>query len=55
MNADAPLRLDAQSVRAAAYRIPTDGPESDGTFDWDATTLVVVQVRAGGHAGLGYT
>lgn len=41
---------------AAAYRIPTDSPEADGTFSWEATTLVVVQVKANdGQSGLGYT
>ena len=29
----------------AAYTIPTDAPESDGTFAWDATTIVVVRRR----------
>ncbi|KJJ61686.1 mandelate racemase [Pseudomonas sp. Choline-3u-10] len=50
-------RQDAaiRSMRVAAYRIPTDAPEADGTFQWDATTLVVVQLEAGGQAGLGYT
>lgn len=38
-----------------AYRIPTDGPEADGTFEWDSTTLVVVHVFAGDAVGLGYT
>ena len=42
-------------VGATAYRIPTDAPESDGTFAWDATTLVVVEVEGGGAHGLGYT
>lgn len=42
-------------VDAACYRIPTDAPESDGTFAWDATTLVLVRVRAGGQEGLGYS
>jgi L-alanine-DL-glutamate epimerase-like enolase superfamily enzyme len=42
-------------IRARAYRIPTSSPESDGTFEWDATTLVVVEVEAGGGTGLGYT
>jgi L-alanine-DL-glutamate epimerase-like enolase superfamily enzyme len=41
-------------VRVAAYRIPTDAPESDGTFVWDATTLVLVQFRAGDVDALGY-
>ncbi|HEU5243527.1 MAG TPA: enolase C-terminal domain-like protein [Gaiellaceae bacterium] len=38
-----------------AYSIPTDQPESDGTLEWDSTTIVVVQARAGGKIGLGYT
>ena len=42
-------------LEAAAYTIPTDGPEADGTFAWDATTLVLVQVRAGGQTGTGWT
>ncbi len=42
-------------LHAAAYRIPTDFPEADGTYAWDATTLVVVQVEADGTTGLGYT
>lgn len=44
-----------RGLHASAYRIPTDGPESDGTFNWDATTLVVVHVDAGGRRGMGYT
>ena len=43
------------SVEAFPYCIPTDGPEGDGTFDWNSTTVVVVHVRAGNQAGLGYT
>ena len=42
-------------VRVAAYQIPTDFPEADGTLSWDHTTLVCVRVRAGGDVGLGYT
>ena len=44
-----------RSLSAAAYRIPTDFPESDGTLEWNSTTLVVATVEAGGKAGLGYT
>jgi L-alanine-DL-glutamate epimerase-like enolase superfamily enzyme len=44
-----------ESVLAAAYRIPTDAPEADGTFAWDATILIVVEVRAGNVGGIGYT
>jgi L-alanine-DL-glutamate epimerase-like enolase superfamily enzyme len=43
------------ALRASAYRIPTDAPEADGTFAWDATTLVVVEADAGGDCGIGYT
>ena len=44
-----------ESVGATAYTIPTDKPEADGTMHWDSTTLVVVDVAAGGATGLGYT
>ncbi len=42
-------------LKAAAYRIPTDAPEADGTFAWDSTTLVIVSVEAGGQSSIGYT
>ena len=47
----APIR----SLDVHAYRIPTDQPESDGTFEWHATTMVVVHLEAGGQRGIGYT
>lgn len=43
------------AVEVAAYRMPTDAPESDGTLAWDSTTMVVVHAHAGGRVGLGYT
>lgn len=42
-------------LRVSTFVIPTDAPESDGTLEWDATTLVVVELDAGGCVGLGYT
>ena len=39
----------------SAYTVPTDIPESDGTYAWDSTTLVLVEVTAGNVQGLGYT
>ena len=42
-------------LTASAYRIPTDAPEADGTFQWDATTLVLAEVEAGGVTGIGFT
>lgn len=51
MAREAPL----ERVSAAAYEIPTDAPEADGTLEWDSTVLVLVRVEAGGETGLGYT
>lgn len=42
-------------LEVATFVVPTDRPESDGTFAWDRTTLVVVEAHAGGMTGLGYT
>lgn len=44
-----------ERVDAAAYRVPTESPESDGTLSWDATTLVLARVHAGGREGIGYS
>lgn len=49
------LQAKIERVQATAYRIPTDKPESDGTFQWDSTTLVVVTASHGNTQGLGYT
>lgn len=51
MSVDAPIG----QVDVACYEVPTDAPESDGTIEWDSTTVVVVQATAGGKTGLGYT
>jgi L-alanine-DL-glutamate epimerase-like enolase superfamily enzyme len=50
-------RLDAriERVDVAAYTIPTETRESDGTIAWQSTTIVIVQVTAGGTTGLGYS
>ncbi len=44
-----------ERVDVSTFTVPTDAPESDGTFEWDRTTMVLVEVRAGGATGLGYT
>lgn len=44
-----------EELTTRVYRIPTDAPEADGTFSWDATTVVVVLARAGPLTGLGWT
>lgn len=43
------------SLHVSAYTISTDHPEADGTLAWNSTTLVLVELRAGDHHGLGYT
>jgi L-alanine-DL-glutamate epimerase-like enolase superfamily enzyme len=44
-----------ERIDVAAYTIPTATPESDGTLEWHATTLVLVEARAGGAVGMGYS
>ena len=47
------VRIRSCDVRALT--VPTDRPESDGTLAWSETTVVLVEVEAGGEIGLGYT
>jgi L-alanine-DL-glutamate epimerase-like enolase superfamily enzyme len=42
-------------LHVTACTIATDAPESDGTLAWDSTTIVIVEVRAGGECGVGYS
>jgi L-alanine-DL-glutamate epimerase-like enolase superfamily enzyme len=44
-----------ESVDVSVYTVPTDAPEADGTLSWDSTTMVLIQVRAGGMCGTGWT
>jgi L-alanine-DL-glutamate epimerase-like enolase superfamily enzyme len=44
-----------EALEVSARTIPTDEPESDGTLEWDSTTIVVVQAHAEGATGVGYT
>ena len=32
------------------YTVPTDAPEADGTFAWNSTSMVLVQLECGEHA-----
>jgi L-alanine-DL-glutamate epimerase-like enolase superfamily enzyme len=52
MTALAPVVDD---LAVATATIPTDQPESDGTLEWDSTTVVLVEIRADGQTGLGWT
>jgi L-alanine-DL-glutamate epimerase-like enolase superfamily enzyme len=49
------VEAQVEEIAATAYEVPTDRPESDGTLEWDSTTIVVVEACAGGRRGLGYT
>lgn len=49
----AAIPIDDLSV--SSYTVPTDFPESDGTLEWDRTSIVVVTADAAGQRGLGYT
>ena len=35
-----------ENLQVSAYRIPTDAPESDGTYEWDSTTIILVEAEA---------
>jgi len=48
-------RIPITKVDVAVFTIPTDLPESDGTYEWNSTTMVLVHAYAGGDVGLGYT
>jgi L-alanine-DL-glutamate epimerase-like enolase superfamily enzyme len=39
----------------SVFEIPTDAPESDGTLQWNHTTMVLVEAHAADTCGLGYT
>lgn len=47
--------VPVRDLRVAAYLIPTDYPEADGTLEWHDTGLVLVEVKAGNETGIGYT
>jgi L-alanine-DL-glutamate epimerase-like enolase superfamily enzyme len=47
--------IPVENLSVSVYKIPTDGPESDGTIAWNSTTMVLVSIQAGGKTGTGYT
>ncbi|HJT51115.1 MAG TPA: enolase C-terminal domain-like protein, partial [Nitrosospira sp.] len=42
-------------VQVSAFSVPTDKPESDGTLEWGATVLVLVEITAGNKTGIGFS
>jgi len=47
--------VGVKRLAISVYRVPTDHPESDGTFAWSSTTMVLVEASAGDETGLGYS
>ena len=47
------MRIDG--LKVSTFTFPTEAPEADGTYEWESTTIVIVEVSGGGEAGLGYT
>jgi L-alanine-DL-glutamate epimerase-like enolase superfamily enzyme len=48
-------RVQIENGRVSVYTIPTESAESDGTFRWTSTTMVLVELSGGSQTGLGYT
>jgi L-alanine-DL-glutamate epimerase-like enolase superfamily enzyme len=47
--------LFIKDLKVSVYKIPTDLPEADGTISWNSTTMIFVEITAGGKTGIGYT
>jgi L-alanine-DL-glutamate epimerase-like enolase superfamily enzyme len=43
-----------KQIEVSTCTIPTDSAESDGTLEWDRTTIVIVTVTGGNRQGIGY-
>ena len=53
---DTPGETSIDGVDARSCRLRTEhGLESDGTAEWDGTTMVIVEVRAAGVTGTGFS
>ena len=48
-------RIAIDKIEVSTHTVPTDLPESDGTLEWNSTTLVLVRSHGGNEHGLGYT
>ena len=49
------MEARVEKLDVSVHTIPTDSPESDGTMEWDSTTIVLVEAHGGGRTGVGYT
>jgi L-alanine-DL-glutamate epimerase-like enolase superfamily enzyme len=48
-------KITIDNLNVSAFKIPTESPEQDGTYEWNSTTIVIVNVSGGGKNGLGYS
>jgi L-alanine-DL-glutamate epimerase-like enolase superfamily enzyme len=44
-----------ERLKVSVFSIPMEKAESDGTLEWKATTMILVQLYAAGKEGIGYT
>jgi L-alanine-DL-glutamate epimerase-like enolase superfamily enzyme len=49
------FQAEISEFKVSRFQIPTVTSEADGTLDWDSTTLILIELRAGETWGLGYT
>lgn len=51
------VEAPVDSLNVSVYKVPAEQQpfESDGTLEWSATTMVLVEIRANGETGIGYT
>jgi L-alanine-DL-glutamate epimerase-like enolase superfamily enzyme len=49
------IDVAVERLEVSAYTVPTDTLESDGTLQWNSTTMILVEAHGGGKKGLGYT
>lgn len=49
------INMTITCFTTSAYTIPTETPEADGTFKWNSTTIILVELEAADQKGIGYT
>jgi len=49
------MQCPISAIEVKVYTVPTDSEESDGTFTWNNTTLILVRIAAANHQGIGYS
>lgn len=48
--------MRVSGLDVCAFEVPTEtDSESDGTLEWDSTTMVLAEIHAGDDTGIGYT